>query len=317
MKKQLKLFTILLCLVVNAGFIKAQDPVRPADETTVIFLVIKNDGARFVGNIISQDAREVLIETKELGQIYIPRHEIREIRELPARELTPDGEYIPGEVFSTRYFISTNGLPVEKGDNYMLFSLIGPDFQFSLADNFGIGVMTSWLATPVILSLKYSIPVKDDYSIGLGLLAGMDTWARTGIKGVLPFAAFTHGNRRQNITYSIGYGTVGYRQNHYDGWLNEGYTKKSESRFLFSLAGMVKVRPSFSFVFDSFIASKGGEYKTANNSTKTRPGFALLMPGLRFQTNPERAFQFSFGGIIYDREFSGSPIPMAQFFRKF
>ncbi|NLB52605.1 MAG: hypothetical protein GX808_06670, partial [Syntrophomonadaceae bacterium] len=115
MKRNTCFYIMLLLLIVIGKGVLAQTPAtNPEQEAQKVYVVVKNDGARFYGRIISQDAREVLIETDELGQIFIPRHEIREIREVASRELDERGVYVPGEVFSTRYFITTNGLPVQK-----------------------------------------------------------------------------------------------------------------------------------------------------------------------------------------------------------
>ena len=46
------------------------------------YVVVKNDKSEYRGEIISSNSREVLIKTNNLGQVYIPRHEIKEIRVL-------------------------------------------------------------------------------------------------------------------------------------------------------------------------------------------------------------------------------------------
>lgn len=43
-------------------------------------IILKNDGSSFTGFIISKDEHELLIDTDNLGRIYIPLHEIKEIR---------------------------------------------------------------------------------------------------------------------------------------------------------------------------------------------------------------------------------------------
>ena len=54
-----------------------------------------------------------------------------------------------------------------------MYNLWGPDFQFGVAENLSVGVMTSWLAVPVIVTAKISIPVvRDRMNIGTGALLG-------------------------------------------------------------------------------------------------------------------------------------------------
>lgn len=308
-----------------------QEPLSEADSARV-YVITKNDGAQFVGKIISQDAREVLIETKELGQVYIPRHEIKNIRTAEEGEVQTSGSFVPSEVFSTRYFITTNGLPVEKGETYILWSLYGPDFQFGVGDNLGLGILTTWIGTPLIGSIKYSIPLKGKWNAGLGLLVGTGSWAIPGFALALPYGVITWGDRVKNINLSAGYGGATYRTTDvlYDG--RSTSRRESEGSFMVSVAGMVKISKTVSLIFDTFIVPRFGTYETTeyysnyNTSTgmyedgyrtvtKDRHSLALILPGLRFQTNPRSAFQFGFAGVRAEGETAPLPIPMVQWFR--
>ena len=281
----------VFCFYPNSSYSQTGQDSTYVDENKLV-VVKKHDGVTYVGKILSQDAREVLIETKELGQVVIPKHEIKSIKEIQPGELSSSMEYIGAEVFATRYFISTNGLPIEKGDSYVQWSLFGPDLQFGVGKNFGIGIMTSWLGIPIIGSAKYSIPLSDKLHLGVGTLLGTGSWASPDFGIALPFAALTYGNRTRNLTFSGGYGAV---FNDYE--LTE--------RALFSVAGMAKVSKKISLVFDSFIMPPDG-----NGS-----GFALLIPGLRVQTESDKAFQFGFAGMVIEGEAFPLPIPMFQWYR--
>jgi len=261
------------------------------DENKLV-VVEKHNGVTYVGKILSQDAREVLIETKDLGQVVIPKHEIKAIKEIQPGELSASMEYIGREVFATRYFMTTNGLPIEKGDSYIQWNLFGPDLQFGVGKNFGIGIMTTWIGMPIIGTAKYSIPLSGDLNLGVGALLGTGSWASPDFGIALPFVAFTYGNRRRNLTFSGGYGVV--------------FTDYERSeRALFSVAGMAKVSKKISLIFDSFIMPAD-----VNSS-----GFALLMPGFRLQTGSDKAIQFGFAGIILEGETYPVPFPMVQWFR--
>lgn len=315
---------------------------EPADTTQTepakVFVIVKHDGARFYGHILSQDAREVLIETEEIGQVYIPRHEIREIREVASRELDERGVYVPGEVFSTRYFITTNGLPVQKGENYILWNLFGPDFQFGVSENLGLGVMTSWIGYPIVGTAKYSIPLKDDWNLGLGILLGTGSWGIPSFAGALPFGAITYGDRVRNFTFSAGYAGLRYKEEIYDYYYSNGMyydnvreEVRNEGSFLCSFSGMFKVGRTLSIVFDSFYLPPGKErtetYQYENYNWETESYFTVtetrttqrsailaIIPGLRLQTRPEAAFQFGFAGIRTEGE--TFPIPLVQWFRR-
>jgi hypothetical protein len=323
-----------LMLLFSFSLVMAQEtPVE--EEPPKIFVVIKNDGSRFVGEILSQDAREVLIRTEELGEVYIPRHEIREIREAQPDDHEKPGDFIPAEIFATRYFITTNGLPIKKGETYMLMSLLGPDFQFGVGDNVGLGVLTTWIGTPIIGSIKYSIPINDELSTGVGLLLGTGSWTWPDFALALPYGVLTYGDRTKNINFSFGYGGITYKVDDYifNGHGTYRSRRESEGNFLISVAGMAKIGRSISFVFDSFIVPRSGTYtetydygywdwetgeyiEDIQTETRKRYSIAIFLPGLRFQTNPNSAFQFGFAGIRAEGETIGVPLPMVQWFRK-
>lgn len=270
----LLLFALLLpCAALAQEF----DPAKT-------YIVTMNDGTTFTGTILSSDTREILIRTEDRGEVALPKYSVRSVRELnPGDARNPD-------LFGTRYYISTNGLPVEKGESYIQWTLLGPDIQFGIADNLTIGVLTTWLASPVVGSVKYSIPLGGSASMAVGALAGTTTWGNTdGFLMALPYAAVTLGNRESNLTLSAGY---------------VGATAGDESigNALLSVAFMRRMTPRVTFVFDSMIVPD-------DNDT-----VAYLIPALRLQTNPNSAFQFGFGGIVTrDGSF---PFPSVSWFRR-
>lgn len=280
--------------------------------TTKIFIITTNDGGEFIGKIVSQDPKEVLIDTKDRGLISIPKYQIKEMHEAVGGEFSITGEYIPKEIFSTRYFITTNGLPIEKGENYVQWNIFGPDLEFGVGKNFGMGVMTSWVGVPIIGTAKYCIPLSEKANLAIGVLLGTGSWTAIDFGLALPYAALSYGDRRSNISCSFGYGAV----------FGKG---ESDGRMLMSVAGMKKVGKKISLVFDSFIVPPGGyenvtyyppNYTAPYTVRERKHGFALLIPGIRWQMDSNKAFQFGFGGVIADGDLQPVPIPMLQWFRK-
>ncbi len=338
MNKEFLRFFFLMVFIFSTGLEVQAQVAAETGEPPKTYVVVKNDGTRFYGFILSQDSREVLIETRELGQVYIPLHEVREIRQVANRELDEKGFYVPGEVFSTRYFITANALPVQRGENYILWNLYGPDFQFGVTDNLGLGLMTSWVGYPIVGTAKYSIPIGKGWNGGLGMLLGTGSWAIPDFILALPFGAITYGDRTKNFTLTAGYGGIWYNTeiltfhngNHYYNYTEE---RIGEGNFLLSVAGMIKVSRTLSLVFDSFIMPRGGTYETTHymshynwetgtyhqtveTITNRRYSIAVFIPGLRFQTRPEAAFQIGFAGILAEGQTIPAPIPMLQWFRR-
>lgn len=331
------LMVFSLCLFI--GQVSAQEPpvVQTAENSARIFVVVKNDGARFYGHIISQDAREVLVETRELGKIYIPRHEIREIRELSLSELNEMGYYVPGELFSTRHFLNSNALPLPRGENLILYNLYGPDFQFGVSERVGLGLTTSWIGYPIIGTAKYTIPLKNDWNLATGLMLGTGSWAIPSFAFGAAYGAITYGDRNKNITFSAGYAGLRYRDEIFtytgsDGNFSGHYDEliRREGSFLFSASGLIRLNRKISLVFDSFYMPAGPirtetlyniVYNPETESFHTvtqdyytqRSSILAIIPGLRFQTRPEAAFQFGFAGLV--TEGMTIPIPMVQWLR--
>lgn len=281
-------FLILILAVVCQGIVFSQE--EPPDfqlQPKMKSVIIKNDGTEYIGTILSRDAREVLIDVDNLGQIFIPMHEIREIRDLDEK-----GEYSSGEAFSSRYFLSTSGLPLTKGQRYALFNWWGPEIHSNVAENFSMGLMTTWIAVPLIASMKVSIPVSEKFNFGIGTLLGSGLWAGLGNVGGLIYGSATIGDHVNNLTLSGGYVGISL----------EGDNVSSP---LASVACLIKINQNLSFVGDSFIILKKGS------------SGALIIPGIRYSKANDKAFQFGFGGIVAEGGSVPIPFPYFGFFRAF
>ena len=280
-----------------------------------MYRVVKTDGNILIGKLLQNDAREILLRTEDGREIYIPQHVIKRLEPLSGERRSVAGEYTGEDRFSTRYFITTNGLPIKKGEHYVQWNLFGPDFQFALADDLGVGLMTSWLGTPLIGTIKKSWKLNDEAQFAIGGLLGTGSWISPDWGGALPFATVSFGDRQRNIAFSAGYGAI---------W-SDGETT---GRALVSVAGMVKLSSRLSLVFDSFIMPPApseivtynyDEYvngvlvRRTDSYVQTKPGFALLIPGIRWHQSEGNAIQFGFSGIITD---DGSfPVPMVMWYR--
>jgi hypothetical protein len=290
MKSFLFLLTLLTC---SFAFGQAnQAYAQTKSDSSQTHLIIKNDGSRYVGIILSQDAREVILKTKDLGEIAIPKHEIKEIRAVSDDEVTADGKMKDSGAFATRYYLTTNARAVSKGDNYIIWNLYGPDIQFGVTDDFGVGLMTSWFGSPIIGTAKYSVLKSEKVGVAVGTLLGTGSWASPEYGLAVPFGSFTYGSIDKNVSLSLGYGAV----------FGPGSSGGSP---LFSLAGMNRINDRVSLVFDSFVVTEDNEVA------------ALIIPAIRLHSSPDKAFQIGFAGVAVDGELLPIPLPFLQWFRKF
>lgn len=285
---------ILMMIVITLITYSQNDTIQKNDST--YSRIVKTDGEEIIGQILTSDKREILIRTLNGRELYIPQHVIKEIIVVEEKDFNHKGEFIGEDKFSTRYFITTNGLPIKKGEHYVQWNLFGPDFQFGVGKNLGVGVMTSWMGVPVIGSIKKSFQLSEKAQFAVGGLVGTGSWAGPSVGGALPFATLSFGTRRANIAFSGGYGSI---------WADGD----ASGRGLASVAGMVKISPKLSLVFDSFILTP----KQEENYTRDMVG--LFIPGLRWHQEEGRAFQFGFMGLAVNGELMSLPVPMLQWYR--
>lgn len=280
--------------------------IASSDTDTNLYVITKTNGAEFIGKIISDDGREILILTEKLGKIYILKSDIKSIIKITDKSSIVRGEYHSEGPFTTRHAFTTNALPIKKGENYAMVNLYGPEIHFSLTDHFNIGIMTTWIASPLALAMKYTIPTKNPkLNFSLGTLLGTSGYLNNfSYFGGLHFANVTSGDRKNNITASIGYGYL--RQPNVSNPFNIGGV-------IISIAGIAKVGAKTSFIFDSMLGSLN------ENESSSSIKALILMPGMRFQTKENRAFQVSLSGVaIFDgSEIYSFPIPTCSWFYKF
>lgn len=254
-------------------------------------VIIKNDGSEYIGRLLSDDAREVLIDTEKLGRIYIPKSDIRSIVKLDSDDKVVGGQYYSTGSFTTRYAFTTNALPIQRGENYALLNLHGPEVHFAVSDHLNVGLMSTWFGSPFIFAAKYTIATKDEkVNFSIGTLLGTSGYINSfrGFGG-LHFANVTFGDRDQNFTLGAGYAYLKTGNEDYgsrepgvylsdNAWDTYNYSNSgwySEPNYLiqplihgpvFSMAGIRKVGSKASFVFDSMI---GTFHSTDNRIVRT------------------------------------------------
>lgn len=277
-----------------------------------LYLVTKTDGASFYGYILKDDGREILLQTKTIGKIYINKSNINQIKAVSESEIQVEqkGEY--SELrdegpFTTRYYLNTNGLPIKKGENYAMIHLYGPEVHFAVSDNLSLGVMASWIASPIAVAGKYSFDSETNTHFALGTILGSSGFLgqSRGVGG-LHWATITQGDRMANVSLSAGYGYINLGQmdfgpayygnrfdygywsywnnEHFDqfkeflygesdpAWEDEVFWKGHQGAFSFGVSGITPVGKKASFVLDvmGFIGrSRKVEYGATENFTSS------------------------------------------------
>ena len=120
------------------------------------------NGEVHLGYILSDDSREILIQTKNVGKLFLQKVKIESIiafdddeSEKAAVEEEQADKNPAG--YTARYQLSPNALPLKKGTGYTAVNLYGPELHYTVLDNFTINLATSWIASPFTVSLKYTL----------------------------------------------------------------------------------------------------------------------------------------------------------------
>lgn len=352
---------ILFLFVVFIFASQIQTKAQSGDDSTrQKVLVVMNDGTERVGYILNDDGREILLETITLGKIYILKSNIARITPIKNGEVveteTDDHDYRSSGPFTTRYHFTTNALPIKKNENYAMLNLYGPEVHFAVTDRLSLGVMSTWIASPIALAVKYSIPTKNkNLNFGLGTIMGTSGYfnAFQGFGG-LHWGMVSVGDRIKNITFSAGYGYISPRmtlnrveqtgnypavQDQGGQWVapeipfNDQY--RSFAGAAFGLGGVFQVGKKASVILDGMVFV-GGRTSRETSRTYIYSGTDLgqvvvsevqpmqttifyLMPGMRFQQTATTAFQFALAGVsIYQPGNTLSfPVPTCSWLRKF
>lgn len=203
-------FAWTLCFFGSQGvFAQTPNKVEPVSDTTR-YLVVTTDGTEYVGLLLAQDSNGVWLQTHSLGQIQIPTVAIKSMKPFDLNSDPKAATFNSGGVFTTRYQITTNCFPIKKGETYAMCNLYGPEVHFAVHKDFSVGVMTLWSASPIILALKYTRGTANPkINYGAGALLGSSGYLNGGRGyGGLYWGMVTYGDRRNNITLSVGYGHV-------------------------------------------------------------------------------------------------------------
>jgi hypothetical protein len=198
-------YILFIVFLLSAMGAVAQVPKSEVD--TLKYLIVRNNGIEYVGQILEDDGRELLVLTQQLGKIYILKSEVKSITLLNEPADFKAGEYLGQGVFTTRYQFTTNAFPIKKGENYALINLYGPEVHFGVLPNLSVGIMATWIASPIALALKYTIPTQNPkLNFGIGtIMASSGYLNQARGYGGLHWAMATYGTRRSNATLSVGY----------------------------------------------------------------------------------------------------------------
>jgi len=347
-KNMRNILAVLLMFIATTGI---------AQEQTKVAVILTN-GNEYIGTIEKDDGREIYLMTINMGGVYLSKTDIRSVKPITSDKQIVDGEFRNTGPFTTRYAFTTNALSINKGENYTMLNLYGPEMHMAVTNRLSVGIMSTWIGSPLILALKYTIPTKNpNINFSLGNLTATSGYIQSfrGF-GNLAFGNVTFGNRLYNITFAGGYfmyrggGLENYQQETMPVIDNNSYSYSLDAPRglpkpvhgpMFSVGGIARIGAKASFVFDSMLGFFQHEYYSEETTTlmpdqyepffipglyshqiskKTSDSSVLfVMPGMRFQRDERKAFQFSLAGIMVTDggESVSAPFPLCTWFYRF
>jgi len=331
MRKLLPIFLLVF------SFFLFQDSWSQIDSTKIV-VVIKHDGGKYTGELLTDDGREVLIESKEVGKIYIPKHLIKSIKSLEEAQkeelLTDkkednekkeeteneveedpfdDGELGYENFTSTKYIQSDNAMPVRPGEAFLKFMPVGLEVQIPVKNNWSIGAMSTYVGAPLVVKSKISFPVfKSSYfsldaAYGSMMFGGLFGAGITEGGGYFN-TGFTFGDRSNNFTAKIGAGLIHEDRTHWewDELTQQIFIVEEGMQYvplgIASFSGMTSINKKTQFVFD-IIGAFGG----------FNGNFMTGAAAIRFGPRPRHRFQAGLAIVVQDDFFIPLPIPTLSY----
>jgi hypothetical protein len=327
MKKILS--TLFLFLVLSA--------ITLAQKDSTLKVIQLTNGNEYIGTIISDDGREMLFESTTVGKIYIKKTDVKSISNYNEDDFVViNNEKVKSNPFSTRYSFTTNALPIKKKNNYYMINLWGPEFHVAVADNFNVGIMTTWIGSPLALAAKYSFQTKNPkVNFSIGEIIGNGGYVNPSAFISLSFGNVTFGDRDKNLTLGVGYGYFDFNKSaeeeipgtyiSTDGIPTRG-ASGAKKGVLGSVAASIRINEKNSFVFDSMFGllktngtnstdqyNPAGILTTVVTPSVNSKSFLILMPALRTSQGEGRSVQFTLAGIRINDTYK--PIPFVTWFR--
>ncbi|MBV42698.1 MAG: hypothetical protein CL834_06655 [Crocinitomicaceae bacterium] len=306
-------FVCLPCIHVEAQ--TTASPVNDTNSERFVRLVM-NDGSVKLGQWLSEDADVINLDTRNLGELNIPKYLVAQMMDLTASEYdrlsmsraTRNARINPQ---SSRYFFAPSGIQLKQGEGYFQSNIALNSVSIGVTDNVTIGGLLSFVGAGG--SLKIGKEIAENVHASFGGIGFKDYIGELDRPIGLMFANITWGTEDRNLTVNIGTGTSVAGSTNYQTWnvsdstvYGPGYveyeytiTEYTEERvrpLLLNVSGMVQISDfkwlitenyfirnmrTTSLVTDSPIVSFANpNYMVFNNDTSVS-GATILSIGVR------------------------------------
>lgn len=213
-----------------------------AEQNAVRVSIELTDGSELVGELITLNEIEVVIQHQELGLLTFKRENVKRIVYLNEKSWRENPN-------STRYFIGQSAFNLPKGEGYYqnIYGLINI-FGYGVSEHFsvmaGTELITLFSGSPAFLTnLKYGRQIGKKLHIAASgtYLFGFGDITSDLSLGTIN-ALLTYGNQEHNLTVGTGFAFA---------------EEQFEQSGVLTIGGMTRVSKRFSLITENYILTSG------------------------------------------------------------
>jgi hypothetical protein len=231
------------------------------------YQITLKDGSTISGKVILDTGNEIIIQSPALGELHVQKENIRSMIPVAAINEKANGLWFENPN-PTKYLLGSSAIPPEKNTGYYQNTWIFVNtFNYAFTNSFSVSggfEIISLIAGgegpyAFFINPKMSFKVADNFYAGGSILYANTLRTIEDFGGLATFNAFvTYGNKNNNLTGAIGWGSA-------DG--------RFSSSPLVTISGMVRASKRIAFVSENWIipgASEQGGY------------YGIISYGIRF-----------------------------------
>lgn len=235
-----KIICLIAIVMGSLQWVHAQEKETAKEQQVIILL---EDKSELSGELVSEDEREVVINSISLGLLTFSREEVKRIIYLDEKGRIPNPN-------PTRYFIGQSAYTHEKGEGYYqniygLFNLV----SYGVTDRFsvigGVELISLFSGTPILFAnAKYGVPVapKLNVAASLSYLTFAGSLAEFSIGSLNGLV--TYGTKEHQFTVGTGYGFANGEVS------NTG---------ILTIGGTTRLTKRLAFVTENYVLTNGGD----------------------------------------------------------
>lgn len=239
-----RLFLLVVLLLALVPAARAQD----AASATALVRVELVDGSVFVGTVVRESEREVVLRTEAGAEVTIPVSQIR--RRGPFAGRVREGRIVSDDPNRTRLLFSPTARPLGRGQGYLaVYELVVPFVAVGVSDAISLSGGTIlapgafgrvWYVAPKVTLVDRPDLAVALGGVGLGVFIGDvfehegDDWGTAGIG----YGLVTYGGPERSLTGGVGFV-----------FAEGGF----ESGALFMLGGEVQVSNSIKLLTENYV----------------------------------------------------------------